>query len=476
MTTYIFSGWSRLKSVPEPVCLAARRPRPLSFFLWAIYLLFGGVAAVIPVGSLFAKDIYVAQTALGSGTGADAADAMAVGSLSWGTGGSQVNSNDTVYIVGTINGLGIGGSNVTVKFLVGSKISGSAASPNLIYCANYSNVTIDGQGWGVIEFTDNGTDLAYHNDNTMVAIPDASNFTIRGVFLKNGYVHTSRSDTTTNPYVYPFAISSTGGGFSGALNVQNCVFSNECWCVNICGSAGVTTTVNVQSNYFVNYDHGVSIGGQTNQPLNINVSWNTFDTTSNWDTYANNYHHDGIHYFADYSDSQSFIISHNTFTGNWGSNNTAHVFLEGIHGNGASNVVIFNNVFVQWPGDMLNNGFLNYIPTGGQVYNNKFLGSGDVVNSCAVSAPATNMRFVSNVVSGVTTFLSSGSGTGASFSAISNNIYANAVAGGNPGWRLNLNNFATFAGWRPAVGDVNSTYNNNINLFPPTNLHIVSGQ
>ncbi|HEV2437372.1 MAG TPA: hypothetical protein VG077_15380, partial [Verrucomicrobiae bacterium] len=54
-----------------------------------------------------AKNLYVAQVAQGAGTGQDAADAYPLSwlnsSANWGSGSSQFNPGDTVYLVGTIN-------------------------------------------------------------------------------------------------------------------------------------------------------------------------------------------------------------------------------------------------------------------------------------------------------------------------------------------------------------------------------------
>ena len=115
-------------------------------------------------------------------------------------------------------------------------------------------------------------------------------------------------------------------------------------------------------------------------------------------------HHDGIHYYG--TDAiNTFIISGNLFEGNWGNNNTAHVFLE----TGPSNVLYFNNVHIQYPGNLLGDGML--VNTGRdtqgntQVYNNTFIGSSAVPNSTALSLAGQGTVVMNNVFSAFTCFI-----------------------------------------------------------------------
>ncbi len=415
-----------------------------------------------------AEDIYVAQTAQGGDTGVDAANAhswaWADASTNWGVGADKLSSGDTCYLVGTLTrGFAFRGDGVTLKFTASSKISmpvGEGDATNdpahanfLIYANDRSDVTIDGQDVGLIECTDNGSELTYQLLVKMIQADYASNLVVRGLSLLNGYVHTLTNDVTLD--------EGTQGGVKGAAmygtwTIENNRFSNMCWAVSISqGNVGLTNTLNIRSNHFSHYDHGVALGFGTNMPCHIYIRSNYFGATANWDTQENRYHHDGIHYYGqDPTDPLTFEISHNTFTGDWGSNNTAHVYLE----QEPQNVVLYDNVFVQWPGNQLNNGFVAALASGHKLYNNTFLGSGDVANSYAVTAYGTNLHFVNNIVSGVTTFLTSVSGSGVTFGALSNNVYADAVAGGNSPWRLNTVNYADFASWQAALTDANSAY------------------
>src|SRR5208282_2757480 len=151
--------------------------------------------------------------------------------------------------------------------------------------------------------------------------------------------------------------------------------------------SGSGSGINIYSNNFANYDH--AIAGLGDHMSNVSIYCNHFGSTANWDTGTNNYyHHDGIHIFYGGGSTLSGLqIYNNRFDGDWGNNNTAHIFAEGdfthANPNSISNVEIYNNVFLQWPGDTLNNGFVCGGGPDWAFYNNTFLGTA-VYNSNAI--------------------------------------------------------------------------------------------
>ena len=252
-------------------------------------------------------------------------------------------------------------------------------------------------------------------------------------------------------------------GFGSNISIHNNTFHDICWVINTGGGAGASG-FNIYNNNFYNYDHGVAgIGGDMANPANVNIYNNHFGSTANWDTTANRYHHDGIHIFFGSGTLSGVNIYNNLFDGNWGNNNTGHIFLEGNWNhvpNSLSNFSIYNNVFIQYPGDYLNDGFVSAAGPNFSFYNNTFLGSG-VTNSTCASIGGANTIFKNNIVSGCTTLVSSGAGTTFSAGGLNNNLYANITPGGNPAWVYagNADYTITLSKWKSTTGqDANSSY------------------
>lgn len=418
-----------------------------------------------------AEDIYVSGATLGTGSGVDAENAKSNDWLntagSWGDGAGKVSAGDTVYFTGTLtNGVVIQGNNVTFKWLAGSKISmpagggyayGNPALANsCIYCVNRTGITLDGQGVGVIECTANGSELTYQLLVKMIQADGCVNLTVKGLTLKNGYVHTLSSDALLDP--------GTQGGIkaasmSGTWLIENCTFTNIVWCIAIGYSQPTLSTLVVRGNRFDSYDHGLALAMGSGQPIDITIQSNYFGSTVNWDTDANRYHHDGIHYYGEPTNTVNFTISHNTFAGDWGANNTAHVFLE----TGPQNVKLFNNLFIQETGQYLNNGFVNFIPSGAKILNNTIIGSGSAFQ-IGYQIVGAEVEFVNNITSGVSTYLTTLSSSGSSFSVIRNNIYAEKIPSGNAAYRINGTNYATFSAWTNAFLDAGSMWLTNDTL------------
>ncbi|MHB8639935.1 MAG: hypothetical protein ACYDBL_09050 [Candidatus Acidiferrales bacterium] len=427
--------------------------------------------ALASICSASAINIYIAQNTAGSANGADCADAYAVMFFNtpgnWGMGATQIGPGTTVHLCGTIasplavQGSGASGLPVTVLFENGAKIS--LAAGTAIALNGNSYITVDGgspcgpgtscsstdSGTGIIENTANGTGLANKVAVEAITGSGAGNIEIRDLIIRNFYVHTSTSDTTIDQTLDTCYYANGTG--AGTISFHDNTVHDVGWCVEFQGYNAAAPTINVYHNYFYNYDHGVAIGANsTTQYATVNIHDNHFGTTSNWDTTANVYHHDGTHFYNNvppWPSGWSFNIYNNLFDGNWGINNTAHVFTEET----PPNIAVYNNVFIQASGNLLNNGFLNAGGPGEAVYNNTFLGSSVNLSDC-VNLQGTSVTFKNNLLTSCNTFISSGPGFTFASGGLSNNIYAAVATGGNGPFNYQGNNEATFVAWQTATG------------------------
>jgi hypothetical protein len=407
-----------------------------------------------------AKDIYVAQTAQGSDTGADATNAHSAvwfnNSGNWGGGTTQINPGDTVHLIGGITSTlavqagGTVGNVTTIYFESGAKLTQPAST--LMRCENVSYVVIDGGANGVIENTDNGTALGHQIATSGVYASGSSNLEIKNLTIRNLYVHTSTADNgpdvTTDGAIY-------FNGMGNNVSIHDNTFSDVGWVINLQGATAGTIGLAIYNNSFTNYDHGIAgMGGIAG----ASIHHNHFGSTANWDTTSNRWHHDGIHIFFGAAVTAGNVTIHsNLFDGDWGTNNTAHIFMEGdyTHTNPAtdlSNITLYNNVFIQNPGNLLNNGFVAGHGASHAFYNNTLFGSG-VTNSAAVFFRGTNLSFKNNVVSGVTTFLyNNSSALTFATGGLDSNLYANQISGGNSMFFLDNTSYSTLSAWQTATG------------------------
>ncbi|MCE5211850.1 MAG: hypothetical protein LLG40_09885 [Deltaproteobacteria bacterium] len=409
----------------------------------------------------FAEDIYIAQTSTGSSTGVACANAHG---SDWFNNESHwanpkqsgaIGPGDTIHLCGTISttlrprNSGSSGSPITILWETNAKLSQPAAT--LIFAQDLAYIIFDGGTNGIIENTDNGDGLGnqlgtagiYANGSSNMEI---KNLTFQNIYVKNGLGNTP--DLTVGGAIY---FNKTGNN----VLIHDNTFHDVCWTV-IVGSLTPVTGFKFYNNNLYNYDHGVA--GLCN--LNgASIYNNHFGTTAKWDTTSNEWHHDGIHVFFDSTGSVSDVnIYNNLFDGDWGINNTAHIFLEcdWSHSNinACSGFNIYNNVFIQYPGNYLNNGFLVAKGLDFSIYNNTFLGSG-VTNSTAIISQGSGTAFKNNIVSGVTTFVNF---TNLAAGGLNNNLYANHTSGGTYPYGLNGTGYTSIAAWKTATGqDGNSS-------------------
>lgn len=411
-----------------------------------------------------AATIYLADSATGDGSGNSPSNRQSVSAYN-NTGGAH--AGDTLSLAGTITTYLIIGANgpppagtlgnpITVLWESGAKLSQPAGS--LIQCGGSHFIVFDGGANGIIENTDNGSGLGNQMAVYGINASGSDNLEVKNLTFRNFFVPSG--DPLSLP---PLTFSSNGAlymnGYGSNISIHNCSFSNICWILYLGGGSG--SGVNIYSNNFVNYDHAIASLGD--HMSNVNIFNNHFGSTAIWDSGTNNYfHHDGIHiFFGSGSTLQNVKIYNNLFDGDWGENNTAHIFAEGdfSHNNPDSEqyFTIYNNVFIQPTNShALNNGFLSGWGSSWRIFNNTFVGA-NVYNQNAMSIGGTNTMFVNNLVQYVDTFVSITGPTNGMI--ISNNVYAVYGAGGNPPFSINgVSPIYNFAAWQVVVVDANSSY------------------
>ena len=147
-------------------------------------------------------NIYIAQNATGSNNGSSCANAYAVSffntSSNWGNGTGKISPGTTVHLCGTITsqlvgqGSGTSGSPITIYFEPNAKISMPAGT--LMNMQNENYIVIDGGTNGILENTDNGTNLDNQIAASGIYASGSGNLEIKNLTIQNLYVHTSTSD------------------------------------------------------------------------------------------------------------------------------------------------------------------------------------------------------------------------------------------------------------------------------------------
>lgn len=408
-----------------------------------------------------AKNLYFTQTGAGTHDGLSLANAWSVSEAStagnWGVGAGKISAGDTLHVSGlvtgalTIQGSGTAGNVITILFDNGGSLSPAAATA--CFCQSRSYVLFDGGTNGVIENTANGSSLANQVATSGIYANGSDNLEVKNLTFRNLYVHITSDNAA-------YAFDSNGAvyfnTFGNNISIHDCAFSDICWVLNF--QAGSSASgVSIYNNTFTNYDHGV--GGLGNSVSNVSIYNNHFGTTAIWDTPANNWHHDAIHIFFNVGGTLTTLaIYNNIFDGDWGVNNTAHIFIEGDYTNAnlnaVSSVQIYNNLHIQYPANYLNNGFIAAHVGTCLTANNTFLGAGVTLNP-GIFLTGTGQTIKNNIISGVNTFITLATGT--TITALDNNLYAAVAAGGNSPFSY-LGVGKTFAQWKVSTsGDAAST-------------------
>lgn len=332
--------------------------------------------AIRTMAASAANTIYVAQASAGANSGADCADAHSAlwfnTASNWGAGSTQIGPGTTVHLCGAFTGTA-GATELTVQ---GSGASGNpiiiqsdSASPAIftntywnatqgaIYCVGQQYITIDGQNNGIIQNTANGSTLANHQQSEAIE-DDCSNSTVQNWTISNIYMHVAgnSSDCTASGS----CTDSEGVSVNNADHVL--VTGNTIHDVRVGIGFNLPPSVSyasweVSRNTIYNIDHGVTPASNASNTsiASALIHDNEIYNGSNWDSTftagACDWHHDGIHVFAQGGSSDvmnGVKIYNNYIHGLWTVTNAgsgagcfnAHIYFEAT----IINPLIFNNV------------------------------------------------------------------------------------------------------------------------------------
>ena len=309
-------------------------------------LALAGVVANVAV----AEDIYVAQSAAGSGTGADAANARSLAwlntSSNWGVGVGIVGPGDTVHLVGTftsqlaVQSSGSAGNVITLYFERNAKFSAATWPTGAIRVAGKNYITIDGGINGLIECTNNGTSLGNRVNSIGIHANAASNFTVQNLTLSNLYVRSGTTDSSAGATAIQNNCDAAPW-FIINFTVSNCTIHDCTTGIDTDYGGLPSSNYTFTGNTIYNINWGGCCGDRGPGAVlnNLVVSKNRIYGFSKWnDTVNNAYHHngffawavsggriDGIYYYKN-KVGPDFGNQYST-TGLWASGNVSNVFM-----------------------------------------------------------------------------------------------------------------------------------------------------
>jgi hypothetical protein len=431
----------------------------------------------------WSANYYIAQSAAGSGNASSCANAKAY-TWDWTTGAS-VADGDTVYVCGTITGsadynsygltIPKGGAStpITLKFCKDGeancgtgnqgKFSSKYWSLYGAIHADYKNyITIDGNGVGIVENTNNGDLLTYHNANAHgVYIIGGSNIEVKNLIIQNLYVkkyldagdysvsetgiislngnNISIHDNTINNAATGINYQWTSAGNYSNVNIYNNTISDCNWGIAFPGGAGKSTTTLTGISI---YNNDISIGAQWTSPTDV-------------------YHHNGIFAWADqgnpatmtnvsiynnYIHGPSVLPDrYNVAAANLG---TGFIFIQYAY---VSGLKIYNNLMAGITDDIGNgNIYLEYIRLSDVlIANNTMAGLGNA-SRCIGIVPYTNVTAIvkNNICYGAAVGIWADNTIGGSVALTidNNDYYGLTTIGSTP------TNYNTLAAWQTRLG------------------------
>lgn len=424
------------------------------FFLIAMGILFSGSAAQ-------ASDIYVGQNSAGANNGADCADARTVSSLArvdW-TAGNTIHLCGTITAGFSVQGSGTPGNVITVKWESGARISvasgqiinlngaasyllfdgGTACGPSTT-C--YSNEFASQTGYpagitGIIEATANGSALANHNTSTE-AFSDCSgchDIEIRNLIVRNLYVHSSMSDSTSSADTgsFVFQCSSGGAACTGTISIHDSDIHDTGNAISL--EHFSAATINIYNNEM--YHNNWEIENSGNGARTLFVYGNHWHDAKNWDTTADTFHHNGIHnYMNTASDSLGFYVYNNRSDGDWGPccATASFLFTEVAP---PANYYVWNNIVIQSCNNNTEPANQSYTVNSGagpKFYNNSFFGCASTSgNVDAADLYGTGLAWENNAVQGYGQYIHVGPGF--TDTVFDYNVYGPIGISGNPPWQ-----------------------------------------
>ena len=276
--------------------------------------LFQFLAMLFPAA---AEHIYIAQTARGTNTGADAANAHGYtwfnDRTNWNSSTAadgKIGPGDTVHLTGTINnqltiiGSGTTSNRITIKFDPGAKISApSWTGTGAIYGDEISDITIEGGNPGPVkttftqvdmEATQNGTALPLQVDGSrFIFIENAgSNITIRNLWMTGLYVRTYQHPSDT--HATASAISLRG---QDDLVIENCAIFHAETGLTIVGNGDLNERLIIRDCLASDCSNGIKMGvaGENHINKDCQIIRNRIDHMARWGGIeTGGFHGDGI--------------------------------------------------------------------------------------------------------------------------------------------------------------------------------------
>jgi hypothetical protein len=258
---------------------------------------------------------------------------------------------------------GSSGNPITYIFDVNAGMQGSPFFSTGISFNGQSYVTVNGEGSGFIENMLNGTagaacpggPCSSQAVSKAIDVSNASNVEITGLTFEDLYLHTSVSDTAISDSDVNCVYTN---GIGNNLTIDSNTASDASWCLNL-QFGNTASGLSIFNNNISRIDHGIALGGNPSGALsNINIYGNQISSFANWDTTADDYHHDGIHAYGNSSTITNLNIYNNSFSGPASTCSsscmTGYIFIE--LSADVTNESIFNNLFTAQSTDIISSG------------------------------------------------------------------------------------------------------------------------
>lgn len=268
----------------------------------------------------FAEDIYVAENAAGADTGADCANAHSATwfntAANWGGAVGLISAGDTVHLCGTYTGSpGQTGLTFQASGTAGNPIT-LLFKPNAVMRAPYwaSGIELKGQDFliidggtnGVIENTDNGTNLTFQAASTGVRCVGCSDIEVRNLTIRNLYIRQQDTTDYSNGASGTANIWLTGSGNNMSVHNNTLSYSHATIILHPNSVSGVSHTgYEVYSNTMSQTHWGLFVelfyGGTDSAPSldGLLVHDNSFTDSRPWFDPQGVYHHDPFIISAD---------------------------------------------------------------------------------------------------------------------------------------------------------------------------------
>ena len=386
----------------------------------------------------YAGDIYIAQSATGSDSGTDCANAH---SAPWFN--ANATGGNTYHLCGTFTGTagstmltppnsGSSGNIVTILFESNAILTSPYWGANgAIKIASKNYITVDGGTNGEIKNTANGTSLTYHAASSGVRIYASNNIIVKNLKIYDIYKNQGSSSSATDSSGVSTVNVSISGASSNIRITNNTLLAARAG-IDV-GFEGVTVRdVEVDNNNIQDHCWQIASGAGTANSVNtgLTIHHNTITDWTNWQYPINTYHTDGIILFGSINNNFAPTVHSNYIYGDLGAGSpTAFIYLT-TDGNSASSTtgLVYNNVL---------HPTTNSVPIWVGQYN-------------------INTKILNNTICGVGPTLSEGLILNASGNVIKNNIFAN-VKRAIGGYSSASNNIS--------VCDYNIYYNNHAYQF-----------